>query len=164
MALIIECPNEIYTNENINNVKLFLAGGISNVPDWHSIVIDRLKEYENFTIYNPRRSFFDINNKNLLEEQVIWEYNHLESADIISFWFAKETLNPITLYELGKWANSTNKEIVIGIENEYLRKEDVIIQTKLARPDIKVICSNIESLCKEIITKLKKFNKLNENL
>ncbi len=156
MAIIIECPNEIYSVKNIDNIKLFLAGGISNVPNWQRVVIDNLKDIENLTIYNPRRTNFDITNKSVLEEQIIWEYLHLKDADIISFWFAKETLNPITLYELGKWSNSSDRQIVIGIEDGYLRKDDVIIQTRLARPDIKVFCRSLENLCAEIIGAIKR--------
>ena len=158
MAVIIECPNKIETHENTQNVNLFLAGGISNVPDWHSYVIRKLKDIKNLTIYNPRRQFFDTENKSLTEEQIIWEYEQLKNADIISFWFAKETLNPITLYELGKWANSTQKKIVIGIENGYARKDDVIIQTKLARSDIKHFSTNLDDLCTEIVAKVTKIS------
>ena len=130
MAIIIECPNENYSLENNKNIKLFLAGGITFCENWQILMIDKLKHIENLTIYNPRRSNFDIYNKDLLEEQIVWEYNHLRDCNIISFWFAKETLNPITLYELGK-ANASNKKIFVGIDDDYKRKDDVIIQTKL---------------------------------
>ena len=30
MALIIEATNEVYSVENVHNIKLFLAGGITN--------------------------------------------------------------------------------------------------------------------------------------
>jgi len=150
MAIIIEAPEEIYSRKNNDNLKLFLAGGITNVPDWQSKVIERLNDIENLTIYNPRRKAFDVEDKNIMEQQIVWEYNHLRDADIISFWFAKETLNPITLYELGKWANATNKQIVIGIEPEYARKDDVIIQTNLARPEIKYFHSSVNSLSEEL--------------
>jgi hypothetical protein len=71
-------------------------------------------------------------------QQICWEYKHLEESDIIVFWFAKETVCPITLYELGKWGTSTKKTVIIGIDPEYSRKNDVIIQTSLARPEIEI--------------------------
>ena len=58
MALIIESPNEVYSLENNENKKLFLAGGITDCPDWQSVVIDKVKDIPNLTIYNPRRKEF----------------------------------------------------------------------------------------------------------
>lgn len=160
MAKIYECPEEISKKEENNSVKLFLAGGISNSRNWQHEVINMLKNLDHLSIFNPRRKNFDLLNKELIKQQIEWEYKYLQSADIISFWFTKETLNPITLYELGKWGNSSEKEIVIGIEPGYLRKEDVIIQTLLARPDINVFHSEIGSFCNHIIKKHKEMMKL----
>jgi hypothetical protein len=139
MALIIESPNELYSLENNKNIKLFLAGGITNCPDWQKEIISYLSEMDNLTIYNPRRENFPINNPKASEEQITWEYNHLRDADIILFWFSCGSLNPIVLYELGRWGNSTNKEIIIGIDPEYERQQDVIIQIKLSRPKVRIV-------------------------
>jgi hypothetical protein len=149
MAIIIECPNENYTLENNKNIKLFLAGGITGCENWQILMINKLKDVKNLTIYNPRRKEFDVNDKNIMEQQIVWEYNHLHKVDIVSFWFAKETLNPITLYELGK-ANASNKEIIIGIDPEYVRKDDVIIQTKLIRNDIQTFYYDLDIMCELI--------------
>lgn len=138
MALIIEAPNEIYSLENNGNVKLFLAGGISNCPNWQMEMIGRLKGFPNLTVYNPRRENFPIEDPNAAEEQIIWEFNHLRDANIIIFWFSKGSLNPIVLYELGMWGNSNDRPILIGIDPEYERKQDVIIQTQLARPEVEI--------------------------
>lgn len=53
---------------------------------------------------------------------------------------AKETLNPITLFELGSWLNS-DKKIFIGMHPDYEKKNNMIIQTKLVRPEIEIIYS-----------------------
>jgi len=60
---------------------------------------------------------------------------------MISFWFSRGSLNPIVLYELGIHGNSGKRLIFIGMDKEYERQQDVIIQTKLARPDIKIVYS-----------------------
>jgi hypothetical protein len=136
MAIIVTPPNESYTVESISeNRKLFLAGGISHCADWQSIVIAHLSGFSRLTIYNPRRVDYG---KEKEMEQICWEFKQLEKADIIAFWFAKETACPISLYELGKWGNSSTKPIVIGVDPEYTRKSDVIIQTSLARPDVDI--------------------------
>lgn len=131
----IECP-EIYKE---NETSLFLAGGITNCLNWQNELIELLKD-TNLTLLNPRRKKFESNNTNMEEEQIIWEFNHLKKSSAVSFWFTNETLCPITLYELGKQITS-NKPIFIGIHPEYKRKRDVEIQTKLIRPEIKIVYS-----------------------
>jgi hypothetical protein len=163
MAIIVEAPNENYSLECQVSKKLFLAGGITGTSNWQSKIIKKLKNEENLTIYNPRRKNFDITKKKIMEEQIVWEYKHLKEADLISFWFSKETVCPIVLYELGMWGNSRNhynkmmhNRIFIGIDPEYSRKEDVRIQTILARieQDNYYIendyCSSIDELIEQI--------------
>ena len=139
----IECP-EIYDGKE---TFLFLAGGISGCPNWQIELAEMLKE-TNLVVLNPRRKHFLENNPDIEEEQITWEYNHLKKADIISFWFPKETLCPITLYELGK-QSTNNKPILIGVHPDYKRKRDVEIQTKLIRPGVKIVYS-IKDLAEQI--------------
>lgn len=167
MALILEAPNEVYSIQNNKNIKLFLAGGITNCEDWQSKVINDLSKQMNktkdlfntdyLTIYNPRRKEYP-NDPKAIEEQIVWEYNHLRDADIISFWFSKGSLNPITLYELGRWGNSSKKTVIIGIDPEYERKEDVIIQTKLSREEI-IISKNYKHFIIDLWTAIICFSK-----
>ena len=138
MALIITAPNEIYSIENHKNAKIFLAGGIQQCEDWQSYVISELQSVPDITLYNPRRKNFPIGDKSAAVTQISWEFNHLRDADMIIFWFAKGSLNPIVLYELGLWGNSSDTPIIIGIDPEYERKQDVMIQTQLARPEVPI--------------------------
>ena len=131
----IECPE---THEG-KETSLFLACGITNCPDWHKELIELLKDTY-LTLLNPRRKNFQENNPEIEEEQISWEFNHLKKASAVSFWFTKETLCPITLYELGKQSTS-NKPLFIGVHPDYSRKRDVEIQTKLIRPEINVVYS-----------------------
>lgn len=133
----IECP-KIY-EENNREKSIFLAGGITGCPDWQS-ELATLLEKENLTLLNPRRKNFPVDDLNACEAQIKWEYNHLKKATGVSFWFPKETLCPITLYELGK-QSASNKPLFIGINPEYKRKMDVETQTSLIRPEIKMVYS-----------------------
>jgi len=63
---IIEATNQSIEN---NKIKIFLAGGITNCPDWQKIIIDKIKHtsnpyqktsLKNVTIFNPRRENFPI--------------------------------------------------------------------------------------------------------
>ena len=150
MALIIESPNEVYSLENESNLKIFLAGSITDCEDWQEYVIEKIKHIEGITIYNPRRENFPIEDPNAAEEQIIWEYKHLKNADALVFWFDRGSLAPIVLYELGKHVNS-NKEMpaIIGIDPEYKRKQDVIIQTRLERPN-QIFTDNLDELIRYI--------------
>jgi len=153
MAIIVEAINEVYSLENNRNIKLFLAGGISNCPDWQSKVLEEIKDVDGLTVYNPRRKNFPINDPKAAEEQITWEYEKLKDADVIAFWFSRGSLNPIVLYELGRWGNSSGKHIVIGIDPEYERQQDVEIQTMLSRPEVDIIY-DFEEFCEYLKEKL----------
>ncbi len=134
----IECP-EIHRGKETS---LFLAGGITNCPDWQAELTNLLKD-NNLTLLNPRRKNFQENSPEIEEQQISWEFNHLKKSSAVSFWFPSETLCPITLYELGK-QSASKKPIFIGVHPNYKRMRDVEIQTKLIRPEIKIVYSLID--------------------
>jgi hypothetical protein len=78
-------------------ISIFLAGGIQNCPDHQTQLMDLIKTLD-ITVYNPRRKNFPIKNPSAAQEQITWEFDHLRKATIISFWFCKETLQPIVLF------------------------------------------------------------------
>jgi hypothetical protein len=139
MALIITAPKEVYSVKVAQSSTLFLAGGITNCPDWQAEMIDYLKDIPDLVIYNPRRE--GKFSKSHEEEQIAWEYLHLLNASLISFWFARGSLNPIVLYELGMWGNSRQRPIFVGVDPEYERKADVMVQTQIANPDVDIVMS-----------------------
>lgn len=126
---------------------VFLAGGITNCPNWQ-IEMRKLLGMTNYAVLNPRRANFSMGNPDAAELQIRWEFEHLRKADVISFWFCKETIQPIVLYELGAWS-MTDKPIAIGIEPGYQREQDVRIQTALARPGIRIL-TTLEELANEL--------------
>lgn len=140
----IKCPDE-YSGYHRS---VFLAGGISGCWDWQTYITKLIDDKKlDIVLLNPRRENFDISNSKLSEEQIIWEREHLIKADIILFWFPSETMCPITLYELGFWTNS-DKPLIIGCDENYQRKFDVAIQTKLSR-DI-VVYDGLEKMVLEL--------------
>lgn len=164
MIQFIESPNDVMTKCPI---KLFLAGGIQNCRDWQSDIIEKMSidsenkihDYlSNVIVYNPRRQNFPIHIKEESVKQIIWEYDKLKKSDIISFWFAAGSLNPIVMFEYGKFITNNNIKIVLGIDEDFPRKTDVEIQTKLERADIN-INYNFGDFYYNILTELKKLNK-----
>lgn len=129
----IESP-EVYIGREKS---LFLAGGITNCPDWQELMRRALIDTD-IVLFNPRRHNFPIGDPNAAEAQIKWEYNHLRKASMILFWFPEETLCPIVLYELGSWS-ITDKKLFVGVHPEYKRRQDVEIQTRLIRPEIKIV-------------------------
>jgi hypothetical protein len=93
-------------------------------------------------LVNPRRRDWP-DDPVEIERQIAWEHRHLKSARAILFWFPSETLCPITLYELGAWSQSS-KPLFVGVHPGYQRRLDVVVQTRLARPDVTVTSSLAE--------------------
>jgi len=129
---------------------LFLGGGISNCVDWQNEMKWLLeKPLPDVLIVNPRRYSFDMSDPSQSELQIEWEFKYLDLSTAILFWFPKETLCPITLYELGSWS-MTKKPIFVGTHPEYKRCDDVRIQTRLKRPEVTVV-HTLEDLADQAI-------------
>jgi hypothetical protein len=139
VSIYIEAPEHI--TEGVMNQELlpsiFLAGGITGCPDWQARMADIL---DGVVMFNPRRKDFPIGDPDAALVQITWEHFYLRYADMILFWFPMDTICPIVLYELGAWS-MTNKPIFVGVHPDYQRKQDVEIQTKLARPDVSIAYS-----------------------
>jgi hypothetical protein len=133
----IECPDARPLSEGERG--LFLAGGITDCPDWQSRMVDRLSA-THWTLFNPRRKIFAIDDPAEAEFQIRWEHARLREASAILFWFPQEAICPIALYELGAWS-MTAKPLFIGVHTLYPRRKDVEIQTALARPDLRIVYS-----------------------
>lgn len=141
-----ECPNKFNPGTLAPaSLSLFLAGGISNCPNWQAEIIQIfLKNFDlhliikSFVVFNPRRKDWNPDLSEDAEVQIKWEYEHLKKADMIIFWFPKETLCPIALFELGKYAENYSKKIFVGVHPDYKRKEDIILQMSLSRPGMKI--------------------------
>lgn len=144
----IEAPKK-YERQN-NEISIFLAGGITGCPKWQDEVTRTLVDTD-LIVLNPRRENFPINDPSAAEQQITWEYNHLRIAHMILFWFPKETVCPIVLYELGAWSMK-NKPIFVGVHPQYQRRKDVEIQTKLVRSNVKIVYS-----LSELVEQIKMF-------
>jgi len=123
-------------NRKLNHIQrddsLFLAGSISGAFDWQKDVANNLIQY--YHIFNPRRVDYNIEDRAMEVTQITWEYDHLKFCKHIMFFFAPETLAPITLFEYGAMLveNSTRfKTVWVCIHPDYKRKRDVEIQTHL---------------------------------
>ena len=117
---------------------VFLAGGISDCPDWQAQAAAMLHDTPGLTVLDPRRAAFDLADPDAATEQIIWEYTHLRRADVVLFWFAPGgSVQPITLYELGVHV-TRGATLAVGADPGYPRRHDVEVQLGLARPGLVV--------------------------
>ena len=115
-----------------NDISVFLAGSIEmgKAEDWQSRVEREIGSFD-ITIYNPRGDDWDSSweqkeTNPQFNHQVNWELSKLEECDIVLMYFSPETKSPISLLELGLYAN-TGKDMVVCCPNGFWRKGNVDI-------------------------------------
>lgn len=139
---------EALSEEVASRPSVFLAGGITDCPDWQAEICGLLGDTD-LTVLNPRRANFPIHDPDAAAEQIRWESAWLEDADAVLFWFSRGSLNPIVLFEYGMrlgWRRGRNDlPIFVGCDPEYPRLQDVRIQTALEDKTI-TIHSNLHDL------------------
>lgn len=108
---------------------VFLAGSIEMgaAEDWQARVARGLEDLD-VTVLNPRRDAWDASwpqdaDFEPFRLQVEWELAGQDRADLIAFYFAPDTLAPITLLELGLAAGC--KRAVVCCPDEYWRRGNV---------------------------------------
>ena len=110
------------------SLSIFLAGSIEMgaASDWQTALTTRLPP--GLIVLNPRRDAWDASWRQSIDdlrfrEQVAWELDGLERADVIAMWFVPDTRAPITLLELGLHARGG--KLVVGCPDGYWRKGNV---------------------------------------
>lgn len=136
-------------DSNDSDVCVFLAGGITNCPDWQKDVIAEAEKYDkehpgalnHLVLFNPRRPNFPIGDPNASEAQIKWEFYWLERMNVFSMYFTDgQSDQPICMYELGRnlalmmerYPCDYDKRIVVSANPKYRRFSDVKIQIGLA--------------------------------
>jgi Nucleoside 2-deoxyribosyltransferase like len=129
MKNIYKAPENIEERDK-NRKSIFLAGSIEmdKAVNWQKKCETLLSE--KYILFNPRRDTWDSSWEQSIEnpqfkEQVTWELNALEKADIIIMFFAGNTKSPISLLELGLFAQSGKLKVVV--EEEFWRKGNIDI-------------------------------------
>jgi len=149
MATIVKPPQNL--NDFEKKRSIFLAGSIEmgKAEDWQSYVGNKFDNFD-IVIWNPRRTSWDsswvqsINNP-LFKEQVDWELDALSMAEAILFHFEPNTKSPITLMELGLFAQSG--KCLVHCPEGFWRKGNVdIVCDRYNVPLIKSIDEGIEIL------------------
>jgi len=114
--MLIKSPDNI--DKIGNRFSVFLAGSIEmgKAENWQEKIVKALQDLDPICILNPRRDAWDKSWKEEKEneqfhQQVSWELNGLEKADLVIFYFSPETKSPVSMLELGLFA-ATGKLLV----------------------------------------------------
>lgn len=131
---VIKAPNR--DDDFTKRPRVFLAGCANT--DWRKDFVKYFEDYE-VVFLDPKRDNWDELDSHIISKQIEWEYKHLKNADIIIYWFTGGGVCPITLLEYGMWGLSKGTPIIVGVVKEYEKRNDIIKQTKLARPDVRIV-------------------------
>ena len=124
MATMIKPPASLP-----DGFSVFLAGSIElgSAEDWQTVLAERLAGTD-VLLFNPRRDSWDptwiqsrTNPK--FREQVEWELDALEKADLIAMYFDPSTRSPVSLLELGLFARSG--KMIVCCPEGFWRKGNV---------------------------------------
>jgi hypothetical protein len=112
--------------------RIFLAGSIEMgaAEDWQAQISNAFSELSNVVLLNPRREHWDPTWEQSLYEprfvdQVEWELEMMDRADLIAMYFQPSTKSPITLLEFGLYARSG--KLIVCCPEGFWRKGNVDI-------------------------------------
>lgn len=115
---MIFTPLHNIAERDFSRKSVFLAGSIEmgTAENWQE-EIGEFFDKEFWNVFNPRRDNWDNNWEQKYSnpqffQQVNWELNALEKADLIIMYFSPNTKSPISLLELGLYAQSKKIEVV----------------------------------------------------
>lgn len=128
----IKAPEYKIVDGNVPTI--FLAGSIEmgKAAPWQDDLVKGLKG-QDVVIFNPRRVDWDSSWKQdptpgtKFYEQVTWELEHIDKADLVVFYFDPKTQSPITLLELGYVLGKRYKHLIVCCPDGYFRKGNVVI-------------------------------------
>jgi len=145
--MIIYPPNPIPEKGNT----IFLAGSIEqdSAVNWQDNIIQHI-DNEHLIILNPRRADWDKNWKEEIEnpqffEQVEWELKGQERANLIVMYFDPKTQSPISLLELGLFAQT--KKMLVCCPKGFWKKGNVdIVCRRYKIPQVETLYNLIEGI------------------
>ena len=127
MATVLKAPEPYIQDERCS---IFLGGSIDMgaAENWQERLTKDLSGYESLVILNPRRDDWDSSwvqdptPGTKFHEQVSWELDCQEQADVNVYYFSADSKAPITLLELGLF-NDDN--VVVCCPKEFYRYGNV---------------------------------------
>ena len=151
-AVVFKAPHPVTAKGR----RVFLAGSIEmgKAIDWQARLTAELAHLP-ITILNPRRDGWDPTwtqrkSNPQFYEQVKWELDQLDAADVIALYLQPGTISPITLLELG--LHATSGKLVVCCGDEFHRKGNVEMMCE--RYNIPLIDGDIDEFIRVVAQKL----------
>jgi hypothetical protein len=126
----VKAPDD-YSEAIKGRKSVFLAGSIEmgKAENWQERIAAALRHLD-IAILNPRRAAWNaaweqsIDNPDF-RQQVEWELDALDRADLVALYFVPETRSPVTLLELGIHAAANPQKLIVCCPEGYWRKGNV---------------------------------------
>jgi len=128
---------------------IFLAGGITGTFNWQPHISGRILKETNLTVINPRRSEWPGNETDAAKIQIDWGARYLAKAHAVLFWFPKETVCPIALFELGL-TMEREQDIFVGHHPEYEKAFDLQEQMRIYRNNVDIV-TDLDDLAQQVV-------------
>ncbi len=143
------------------DTSIFLGGSIEmgEARDWQKEFVEKFTKIKEegywdgreWSICNPRRDDWDNTWKQTIKDpnffqQVSWELTYLDRCKHKVFYFAENTVSPITLFELGIF--NTHREVYICAHPDYLRRGNLEVYCHMYH---ETLFSSLDEVIKEIL-------------
>ena len=143
------------TRSESTGVSVFLAGSVEQdaAVEWRTKAAEALAQ-QPVTVFNPRRKSWDKSWKEdisnpLFKEQVTWELDHMDAADVIAVYFAPGTRSPVSMLEFGLYAKSG--KLVVGCPDGFWRRGNIqVVCERLGIPLFDSLDDLAEGLIKAV--------------
>jgi hypothetical protein len=143
MAIVIKPPAALVWPPSQRTV--FLAGSIAMgaAPPWQAEIARALAPHD-LTVLDPRRDEWDSSwRQDIAEprfrEQVEWELEAQERADLIAMYFAPSTQAPVTLLELGLFARKKGGLVVCCPDGFWRRGNVQVVCARYGVPTVETL-------------------------
>lgn len=154
-AQVLQSPLQ-YVKTESDSPMVFLAG--SSYYNWREGFMKKMGE-KNYIFVTPTADYGEAKKYPL--KRIRWEQKYIDEADSYVVWIPRgdrsnpRTLSLTTLFELGRFVEYTNKPLIIGIEQGYVMRDELINQLRQLRNDV-IITDSLDALAKEAQRVIKK--------
>lgn len=134
LCKIVKAPNKL-PELTSSSITIFLGGSIEmdKAEKWQDRLCKEFSDDSDLVFLNPRRDDWDSSWEQIPEygtkfyEQVTWELENQDDADIIVYYFDPNTKSPITLLELGSYGSTYTNKVITCCPDGFWRKGNVVM-------------------------------------
>jgi len=150
---VIQAPDPFSPNPPMKALFLSGSGPTKTSGDWRMAISTSLSHLS-ITILNPWRDDWDSSWKediecDMFKQQTNWELDMMWNADVVAVYFDPDTQAPVSLLELGLFANSG--KVVVCCPQGYWKRGNVQVVCERFRIEL---CETLNDLLRSLEKKL----------